>query len=130
MGFVAGALGLTQAFTGVVGAFEQRGIDKERVQLAYQDNLEKIRRRSFTQEQVLGETKARSQASGVRHTGGSTAQGTIDVMSTEFKRELEWMQRYAKRARTLGLKSADVDFTKNVMGSLSEGIGTAAGAFG
>lgn len=129
MGFFSAAMGLTQAFTGVVGAYEQLSVDKERTRLSYQDNLEKIRRRDFSQRQTLGTSKARSQASGVLHTGGSSAQGGIDTMTREFKYELDWMKRYAERGLKLGLQSADIDWTKNVMTSLSEGMQTMSSGF-
>lgn len=130
MGGAAAALGLFSAGVGLFGASEQAKVDKDRVQLAYEDSLEKIRRRGFTQQQVLGQAKARSQASGVLHTGGSTAQSTIDVMSQQFKRELDWMKRYAAQARRLGMKGADVNKLANQLGAIGGGLSTAATVYG
>ena len=126
----AGALGLLSAGIGLFGAKMQGDVDRDKVELGYQDSLEKIRRRGFTQQQILGQAKARSQASGVLHTGGSTAQGTIDAMSTQFKKELDWMKHYSKRARMLGLRGADVSQFANQIGAISGGLNTAANVYG
>lgn len=108
-------LGGFKTATGIFGAFDQRKLDRQQVEFQYEDNLEKIRRRDFTQKQTLGRAKAFTQASGVRHTGGSTAQGVIDAMSDEFKKELDYMKKYAVTARRLGVKSAKADFTRNLL---------------
>ncbi len=130
MGWVAAAAGIFSAGMGLFGAGKQEDVDIERVGLAYEDNLEKIRRRKFTQGQVLGVAVAKSQASGVRHTGGSSAQGFIDTMSQEFKKELDWMKAYSERARRLGIKSAGVTADANRLGAVIGGLNTASSVYG
>jgi hypothetical protein len=119
---LAAIFGGFKAITGIFGARGQSKADKQRVRLQFEDNLEKIRRRSFTQKQVLGAAKALGEASGVRHTGGSSAQGAIDSMATEFKKELDWMKKYAVTAKRLGLKQARLDYSKNVIGSVTDAV--------
>lgn len=128
----AAALGLFSAGVGLFGASMQYGVDKDRVELAFEDNLEKIRRRGFDQRQVLGEAKARSQNAGVLHTkgSGSTAQGVIDMMSQEFKKELDWMKYYGNRARALGLRGASISKLTNQMSAIGGGLNTASSAYG
>jgi len=118
----AALFGGFKALTGIFGAFNQSDADRERVRLQFEDSLEKIRRRDFTQKQVLGAAKALGESSGVRHTMGSSAQGALDTMSAEFKKELDWMKRYAIRAKKLGMQQASMDFSKNLIGSVSEGV--------
>jgi len=130
MGFVAAAIGFGVAAAGHEGAGEQYGIDLDMVELTYQDNLEKIRRRKFEQDQTQGIAQAFSQNAGVTHHGGSTAQGYLDVMATEFKRELDWMKKYAKEARNLGVESASVDYKTNRMAAIKSGISTGASVYG
>lgn len=129
MEFVAGALGLTQAFLGYQGAGRQKGVDRAQTELSFLDNLEKIRRRKFEQEQVQGTALAFSEASGVRHTGGSTAQGFLDTMAGEFKKEIDWMQKFAKEARKLGHERASVAYQTNVTRALTGGIQTGASIY-
>lgn len=126
----AAIMGGFKTAAGIFGAFSQRGLDEEQTQLEYEDNLEKIRRRKFTQEQTLGQTKAFSEVAGVLHTGGSTAQGVIDTMSSEFRKELAWMQKYAITAKRLGIKRAKSDFSANIFGSIAGGVQTYAGMKG
>ncbi len=128
----AAALGLFSAGMGLFGASMQHGVEKDRVNLAFEDNLEKIRRRGFTQETILGQAKARSQASGVLHTkgSGSTAQGVLDTMSKEFKKELDWMKYYGNRARKLGMRTADVNLLSNQLGAIGGGFNTASSVYG
>ncbi len=129
MEFVAGALGFTQAFLQIGEAGRQKTVDKAQTELSYLDNLEKIRRRKFEQEQTQGTALAFSEASGVRHTGGSTAQGFLDTMAGEFKKELDWMQKFADEARRLGHKRASVAHRTNVAGAITGGIQTGAAIY-
>lgn len=130
MGWLAAAIGIGSALFGISGAGQQKDVDKDQVELAYQDNLEKIRRRKFTQEQTKGAAKAFSEASGVLHTGGSTAQGVLDTMAREFTSEIDWMAKFAAEARRLGMKTASVRHRTNVMGSITGGIQTGASIYG
>jgi hypothetical protein len=129
MEYVAIALGLAQAIGGIWGASKQKRVDKQKAELAYLDNLEKIRRREFEQEQTQGAAKALSETAGVLHTGGSTAQGVLDTMAREFKKELDWMEKFAKEARRLGIKVADVQAQTNVVRSVTGGIQTGASLY-
>lgn len=129
MEFVALALGLGQAGFGIWGAGRQKDVDKQSAELSYLDNLEKIRRREFEQEQTKGAAKALSETAGVLHTGGSTAQGVLDVMASEFKKELDWMEKFAKEARRLGIKTADVRAQTGIMRSITGGIQTGASLY-
>jgi len=113
-----------KGITGIFGAGDQRKLERQRVEFGYQDALEKIRRRKFTQEQTLGRAKAIGEASGVRHTGGSTAQGAIDSMALEFKKELDYMKLYATTARRLGVKGAKADYNRNVTDALGGFFGS------
>jgi len=122
MEFVAAAIGIGKGIAGIFGAKSQKKIDRKQIQLQYEDNLEKIRRREFDQEQTLGQSKLLTEASGVRHTGGSTAQGFIDVMSSEFKKELDWMQQYADRSRSIGNRRASAAQTTGILNSVFSGI--------
>ena len=130
MGWFAAAIGRTSAVFGIFGAKQQKDVDKQQTELAYNDNLEKIRRREFEQRQTLGTAKAVSQAAGVLHTGGSTAQGVINTMAREFKTELDWMTKFAATARKLGHKRASVAHQTNVMRSISGGIQTGTSIYG
>jgi hypothetical protein len=132
MEYFQAALGVAGGVGQLFGAGKQETIDKERVRLQYADSLEKIRRREFTQEQILGRTKAFSQASGVLHTGGSSAQGVIDTMSREFRLEIDWMKKFAEKSRELGLKSARADSKANMLkglGSIGQGLFQGMGAY-
>jgi len=130
MGYISAAIGIGKALFGIGGARNQEKADKQQVQLAYEDNLEKIRRREFAQEQTLGTAVAFGENSGVLRTGGSTAQATLDVMAGEFKKELDWMKQYAKRAKGLGVKSARVNRQANIMGAISGGAQTGLNVYG
>jgi len=129
MEFVAIALGLAQAIGGIWGAGRQKKADKQSTELAYLDNLEKIRRREFEQEQTKGAAKAFSETAGVLHVGGSTAQGVLDTMASEFKKELDWMERFAKEARRIGIKVADVQAQTSTYRSVTGGVQTAASLY-
>jgi hypothetical protein len=98
--------------------------DKAQVQLAYEDNLEKIRRRRFEQRQVEGAAKAFSETAGVTHHGGSTAQGVLDTMAREFKFEIDWMREFGERAREVGLEAARVRAKTSMFGAVTGGITT------
>ena len=126
MGPFAAFAGIVTGAAGMFGAGEQNTIDKESVQLTYQDNLEKIRRRGFEQNKVQGAAQAFSQNSGVRHSAGYTAQGFLDTMSYEFKKELDWMKKYAEKARDLGMEQASVDYSTNRMNAISSGMNAAS----
>lgn len=129
MEYVAGAMAFAELAGGLWGSNKQKNIDKNKVKLTFADNMEKIRRREFTQEATLGKTKAMSENSGVRHTGGSTAQGYIDTMAQEFKKELDWMKKYASTARDLGLDAANLDYQTNNLNAFTGAISTGASAF-
>ena len=118
-----GILGGFKMFTGIMGARNQAGLDRASVEMGYQDNLEKIRRRTFTQNQQVGLTKALTESSGVRHTGGSTAQGYINTMTSEFDKEIKYMQKYALTARRLGNQQASLNFSGSAIDSFFSGIG-------
>jgi hypothetical protein len=120
-------LGLLNFGIGLFGASQQKGIDKEQVGLEYRSNLEDIRRRRFEQRQTIGATKALSETAGVLHTPGSTAQTYIDVMTGEFKQELDFMKFYAERAKKLGMRQAKLNFETGVFGAASAGLQTYAG---
>lgn len=130
MGWVAAAIGIGKAITGLLGAHKQRDIEKDRVQLGYEDNLEKIRRRAFQQQTVQGAAQAFSQNAGVLHSGGSTAQGFLDTMSSEFKKELDWMKKYAKTARSLGMKSANLAHRIGSLNAITGGAQTGMSLYG
>lgn len=130
MGIAALGFGIAQFGMGLWGSSMQSSLEKERVQLGYEDNLEKIRRRKFTQESTKGEAKAFSEAAGVLHTPGSTAQGYLDVMASEFGKELAWMQKYADEARKLGIKSANVQKRIGGMEAFMGGASTTARLWG
>jgi hypothetical protein len=123
------AIGVFTAGAGLWGADAQEELDHDRVELAYKDNLEKIRRRGFTQEATKGKAKARSENAGVRHTAGSTPQGYMDVITSEFKKELDWMKKYAKEARRLGLDQAHLDRKIGGINAISSGIQAGMGAY-
>lgn len=129
MEYAAIALGFMKGFGGIWGANKQKDVDKAQVELAYKDNLEKIRRREFTQEQTKGAAKAFSEASGVLHSGGSTAQGVLDTMAGEFKKEIDWMTKFATEARRIGHKTASVRHQANVLGAITGGAQTGASLY-
>ena len=129
MGWVAAAIGIFSAGAGIFGAKKQKKVDKAQAELQYQDNLEKIRRRKFGQEATFGMGTAFSQASGVLHTRGSSAQGYLDTMAREFRLELDWMRKFADEARRLGYKGASAAYTTNVLQSITSGIQTGASIY-
>lgn len=125
--FAAG-LGLWEGFTGIMGAFQQRKVEKQKVALEYESNIEDIRRRRFEQRTVEGAAKALSETAGVRHTPGSTAQGYLDTLSSEFKKEIDFSTYFAKRARRLGMTGANLNFQTNFMGALGSSGRSIAGS--
>lgn len=129
MGWVAAALGIGQAVAGIFGAKKQKKVDQAQTELQYQDNLEKIRRRRFQQEQVHGAATAGTEASGVLHSSGSSAQGYLDTMAREFRLELDWMRKFAEEARKIGYKGASAAHTANVLRSISSGFQTGAAVY-
>ena len=130
MGAAAAAVGIFTAGAGLWGADQQHEIEKQRVELTYQDNLEKIRRRGFTQEATKGAAKAKSENAGVLHTPGSTPQGFMDVMTSEFRKELDWMKEYAKTAKQLGMDSANLDRKVGGINALSSGLNAGMSIYG
>ena len=124
MEYVALALGIGQALGGLWGSSNQKEVDKKQVALAYQDNLEKIRRRKFQQEATEGAAKAFSENAGVLHSGGSTAQGVLDTMAREFKSEINWMVKFGQQAREIGFESARVRAKTSMFASITGGAQT------
>lgn len=124
MEWIAAAIGIADAAFGIFGSKDQKKLDQQRVQLGYEDNLEKIRRREFDQNTIQGAAKAFSENSGVLHTEGSTAQGFLDTMASEFEKEISWMQKYADEARRLGMEGASVDYHANILNSVTGGLKT------
>lgn len=122
MEMLAAAFGVADAAFSIFGALGQKKNDKRQVQLQFEDNREKIRRRQFEQEQTLGLTKTLAGASGVRNVQGSTPRQYMDVMSKEFEYELNWMREYTDRARRLGMKSASVNADTRVFNAIAGGI--------
>ena len=110
MGYVSGALQFADAFQSYWAAGSQKRLDRDKVKLKYEVNLEKIRRREFMQEKTKGLASARSQASGVTHKGGSTAKGYLTTMAREFKSELDWMKKFGEEQRRLGIKQSSIDY--------------------
>lgn len=129
MEYAAIALGLAQAWGGIWGAGKQKDVDKAQVELAYQDNLEKIRRRKFQQEQVQGAAKAFSETAGVLHSGGSTAQGVLDTMAGEFKKEIDWMVKFGTEARRIGHKAASIRGKTGTFQAITGGVQTGASLY-
>lgn len=129
MGAGAIFIGAFQAGAGIWGASKQEQLEEDRVQLTYQDNLEKIRRRGFAQETIKGKGKARSETAGVLHRAGSTPQGYMDVITSEFKKELSWMKKYAEEARRLGMDQAHLDKTTAAINAIAQGANTAASLY-
>jgi hypothetical protein len=119
------ALGMFSAGVGIMGAKRQGEFDERSVEMEYKSDMEDIRRRAFEQEEILGFTKAFSQNAGVRHTGGSTAQGYVSSMESEFTKELTFMRKYAEEARRLGMESAESRQLTNILNSISGGMGIA-----
>lgn len=129
MGAAAVAVGIFTFGAGLWGASKQEQLEEDRVELTYKDNLEKIRRRAFMQEATKGKAKARSENAGVLHTPGSTPQGYMDVITSEFKKELNWMKKYAEEARRIGMDKAHLDKTMAVFQSISSGIQAGASLY-
>ena len=130
MGAAAAAVGIFTFGAGLWGADKQHELEKERALLGYEDNLEKIRRRGYTQEQIKGQTKARSENAGVLHTAGSTPKGYVDAMASEFKKELDWMKEYAERAKRLGVESANVNRKIGGLNAFSDGVNAGMSIYG
>ena len=130
MEYAAIAMGVFSFAGGLFGASEQKQIEKERARLTYKDNLEKIRRRDFEMEATKGTAKAFSENAGVLHTPGSTPQGFMDTMSSEFKKELDWMKEYAVKARELGMDAASANFKANMFGALTGGVQAGMSVYG
>jgi hypothetical protein len=124
--FVAGA----NFMFGNAMSDEQRRLDKERIQLTYQDNLEKIRRRAFMQEATKGKAKARSETAGVRHTASSTPQGYMATITSEFKKELTWMKHYAETAKRLGMQQSALERKGRQMDLIKESADLAVSLWG
>ena len=121
------ALGLFSTGMKLFGVGAQSKHDKERVELEYQSDLEDIRRREFEQTQIRGTAKAYSEASGVLHSGGSSAQGYLDTMDYQFKKEIDFMKTYAEEARRLGREGASLRKTAGILNAFSSGIGMFGG---
>lgn len=124
MEWVAVAMGIASFASGLFGSSKQKKIDKAAAELTYKSNLEEIRRRQFEQEQIKGTAKAFSEASGVEHTGGSSAQQFLDTMANEFRKEITWMREYAMQARVLGLKEASLRAQTGAFNALQGGLQT------
>lgn len=107
---------------GISGANDQKDIDKDRVELEFLSDLEDIRRREFEQQSIQGTAKAFSENAGVLHSGGSTAQGFLNTMATQFSKEIKFMRDYAYEARSLGNRAATLKHRAGIMNSLSEGV--------
>jgi hypothetical protein len=116
------ALGLFSTGMKLFGAGEQSKADKARIELEYKSDLEDIRRRQFEQQQIRGTGKAYTEAAGVLHSGGSSAQGYLDTMDYQFKKELDFMKSYAEEARRLGRKQSSIDKTSNILSAFSSGL--------
>ena len=114
-------------FTGLSAARGQGKLDREVAVFQYEDALETIRRRKYTQTQIKGATKALSEAAGVLHTQGSTAQTYIDEMSAEMKKELTYMQDYAITAKRFALRGAKMKQSAATLDAFFSGIGTMFG---
>jgi hypothetical protein len=130
MGALAAWAGVMTAGIGIGFADDQAKLEKERVELSYRDNLEKIRRRKFDIEQIKGAGKALSETAGVRHTSGSTPQGYVQTMASEFHKELTWMRKYAERARKLGIESANVNRKIGTFNAIKSGISLGGSIYG
>lgn len=124
MEWVAIGMGIASFASGLFGSSKQKKIDKAAAELTYRSNLEEIRRREFEQEQIKGTAKAFSEASGVEHTFGSSAQEFLDTMAFEFGREISFMRQYAEQARKLGLKEASLRAQTGAFNALSGGLQT------
>lgn len=116
------ALGLFTTGVKLFGAGEQSKHEKEMIELEYKSDLEDIRRREFEQQQIRGTAKALSEASGVLHSGGSSAQGYLDTMDFQFKKEIDFMKAYAEEARRLGREGVSLRKTANILGAFSSGM--------
>lgn len=130
MGWVAAAVGVASALFGSSSAKKQKVADRKQAYLAFEDNLEKIRRREYTQQQTLGATKALGETAGVLHRENTTPSNYIKEMSSEFKKEIDWMKEYAHRARDLGLTAASVRSQTNTFNAITGGIQTGAAVYG
>lgn len=126
MGWVAAAVGIGTALFGGSSAKKQKKVDRAQAQLQFEDNLEKIRRREYTQQQTLGATKAFGETAGVLHRENTTPTNYIKEMASEFKKELDWMKDYAEQARALGMKSASVTARTNTYNAIAGGISAGA----
>lgn len=124
MEWVAVAMGIASFASGLFGSSKQKKIDKAAAELTWKSNMEEIRRREFEQGQIKGATKAFSENAGVLHSGGSTAQGYLNTMADEFRKEITWMREYANTARSLGLKEAQLRAQTGAFNALSSGVQT------
>lgn len=124
MEMLAIGLGIASFASGLFGSSKQKKIDKAAAELTWKSNQEEIRRREFEQEQIKGTAKAFSEASGVEHTGGSSAQQFLDTMASEFSKEIAWMREYANTARSLGMKEASLRAQTGAFNALSGGLQT------
>jgi hypothetical protein len=111
-------------FTGFSAARKQGKLEREVAVFQFEDALETIRRRRYTQVQVKGATKALTEATGVRHTQGSTAQGYLDEMSSEMKKELTYMQDYAITAKRFALRGARMKTSAAMLDAFFSGVET------
>ena len=116
------ALGLFTTGVKLFGVDQQSDYEKDVADLEYKSNLEDIRRRQFEQYQIRGTAKAFSEASGVKHSGGSSAQGYLDTMDYQFKKEIEFMKSYAEEARRLGYEGASLRKQAGILNALSSGM--------
>lgn len=130
MGWVAAAVGVASALFGNSSAKKQKRVDQRQANLTYEDNLEKIRRREYTQQQTLGATKALGETAGVLHRENTTPTNYIKEMAGEFKKEIDWMKDYAKQAQQLGMQSASVTARTNTFNAIAGGIQTGAAVYG
>lgn len=130
MGWVAAAVGIGSALFGRKKAKKQKAVMQQQANLQFEDNLEKIRRREYTQMQTLGATKAFGEASGVLHREGTTPSNYIKEMASEFKKELDWMRDYAEEAKRLGMTSASVQARTNTFNAITSGVQLGASVYG
>ena len=124
MDFMAAGLGLFQMGSGITGAGYQKDLDRARVELEYKSDLEDIRRREFDQQTIQGTAKAFSESAGVLHSQGSSAQGFLNTMASQFMKEINFMKNFAEESRRLGNQSASLRHRAGVMGALTEGAKT------
>lgn len=129
MGWVAAAVGLAVFGVGHKAGDKQRYDAYLQTELEYEDSLEKIRRRRFQTDQIVGATKARGENAGVVHTAGSTPVGYLETMEGEFRKELDWMKKFADTARSLSNKRAAQNKKAATWSALSSGISAASDVY-